>query len=334
MNFTYLPLENRLEVIHRTYAATGLSPQIIEKDWWVTAVLRALFLLPYAKNLSFKGGTALSKCYNLIERFSEDIDIAVNREKPDFTKSNTRIRNDFRRAACKFVREELQFDLSKQLENNGLNPNDFTIKVNITPITTTDPEIIEVEYNSLVAEEKYIKRKVIIEVSGRSMSEPLQPVSLQSMIDEQFPNEEFAEKSFEIQAVMPQRTFIEKICLLHEEFAKPQELIRTERMSRHLYDLVQIMDTSVAKKALSDKDLYNSIVEHRRIFIGLNGFDYSTLAPKTINIVPPDHIINLWKVDYETMQRTMIYGESLPFNKLIVKIKELNEKINKIEWEQ
>jgi len=334
MNFTYLPLENRLEVIHRTYAATGLSPQIIEKDWWVTAVLRALFSLPYAEILSFKGGTSLSKCYGLIERFSEDIDIAVNRENPDFTKTNTRIRNDFRRAACKFVREELQFDLVKQLENNGLNPNDFTVKVNITPITTTDPEIIEVEYNSLVAEENYIKRKVIIEVSGRSMSEPLQLVSLQSMIDEQFPNEEFTEKPFEIQAVMPQRTFIEKICLLHEEFAKPQELIRTERMSRHLYDLVQIMDTPVAEKALFDKDLYSSIVEHRRIFIGLNGFDYSTLAPKTINIVPPDHIIDFWKVDYETMQRTMIYGESLPFNKLIGKIKELNEKINKIEWGQ
>ena len=332
MNFTYLPLENRLEVIHRTYAATGLSPQIIEKDWWITAVLRALFTLPYAKNLSFKGGTSLSKCYNLIERFSEDIDIAVNREKPDLTKSNTSIRNELRRATCSFVRETLQFDLSKQLENNNLNPNDFTVKVNITPITTTDPEIIEVEYNSLVTEENYIKRKVIIEVSGRSMREPLQPVSLQSMIDEQFPNEEFTEQPFEVQAVVPQRTFIEKICLLHEEFAKPQDLMRTERMSRHLYDLVQIMDTPVAEKALFDKKLYNSIVEHRRIFIGLNGFDYATLTPKTINIVPPDNIIDLWKIDYEIMQNTMIYGNSLPFNKLIDKIKQLNGRINRIDW--
>ena len=332
MNFTYLPLENRLEVIHRTYAATGLSPQIIEKDWWITAVLRALFTLPYAKNLSFKGGTSLSKCYNLIERFSEDIDIAVNREKPDLTKSNTSIRNELRRATCSFVRETLQFDLSKQLENNNLSPNDFTVKVNITPITTTDPEIIEVEYNSLVTEENYIKRKVIIEVSGRSMREPLQPVSLQSMIDEQFPNEEFTEQPFEVQAVVPQRTFIEKVCLLHEEFAKPQDLMRTERMSRHLYDLVQIMDTPVAEKALFDKKLYNSIVEHRRIFIGLNGFDYATLTPKTINIVPPDNIIDLWKIDYEIMQNTMIYGNSLPFNKLIDKIKQLNGRINRIDW--
>ena len=246
--------------------------------------------------------------------------------------SKTQISDRLRRAACSFVREKLQFDLIKQLENNGLNKTDFSVKVNITPITTTDPEIIEIEYDSLFAEDSYIKRKVIVEVSGRSMSEPLQSVSLQSMIDEEFPNEEFTEKPFEVQAVVPQRTFIEKVCLLHEEFAKPHELMRTERMSRHLYDLVQIMDTPVAEKALSNKYLYNTITEHRRVFVGLKGFDYSTLAPKTINIVPPDHIINFWKTDYETMQHTMIYGESLPFNKLIEKIKKLNERINQIDW--
>ncbi|MDR2511052.1 MAG: nucleotidyl transferase AbiEii/AbiGii toxin family protein [Bacteroidales bacterium] len=332
MIFNDLSKKERLELYQAAHDNSGLSKIIIEKDWWVTAVLRALFSLPYSKHLSFKGGTSLSKCYHLIERFSEDIDIAVHREKPDFTKTNTRIRNDLRRAACKFVREELQFDLAKQLETNGINPSDFLVKVNITPVTTTDPEIIEVEYNSLFTEEDYIKRKVIIEVSGRSMREPLQPVSLQSMIDEQFPNEDFTEKSFEVQTVIPQRTFIEKICLLHEEFAKPQELTRTERMSRHLYDLVQIMDTPVAEKALADKELYSSIVKHRRIFIGLSEFDYDTLAPQTINIIPPEIVIDRWKEDYETMQGTMIYGNSLPFNKLIDKIKQLNERINRIVW--
>jgi hypothetical protein len=171
-----------------------------------------------------------------------------------------------------------------------------------------------------------------VEVGGRSMSEPLETVKLRSIIDEAFPNAAFAEKSFNAQVVVPERTFLEKICLLHEEFAKPQELVRTERMSRHLYDLGQIMDTSIADKALSNKELYNSIVKHRRLFVGLRGFDYSTLAPQTIKIVPPESVINLWKEDYETMQRTMIYGESLSFNELINKIKMLNERINRIDW--
>jgi len=330
--FFKLSERDRIEIINQTVIHKKLPAEAIEKDVWVTAVLQALFTLPYAKHLSFKGGTSLSKCYNLIERFSEDIDIAVSREKPDLTGTNTSIRNKLRRAACKFVREELQFDVKKQLENSGINSNHFSVNVNITPITTTDPETIEVVYQSLFDSNDYIKPVVKIEVSGRSMSEPLQTVKLQSIVDEDFADMPFVNAPFDVSAVVPQRTFIEKICLLHEEFAKPQKFIRTERMSRHLYDLERIMDTIIAKEALKEKKLYNSVVEHRRIFIGLNGFDYSTLAPKTINIIPPDSIIDLWKTDYEAMQGTMIYGKSLPFNKLIDKIKQLNERINRIDW--
>ena len=102
-------------------------------------------------------------------------------------------------------------------------------------------------------------------------------------------------------------------------------------MSRHPYDLVKMQNTPVAENALKNKGLYNSIVEHRRVFVGLKGFDYDTLATKTIKIVPPDSIIAQWQQDYETMQRTMIYGNSLIFNKLISRIKQLNERINQID---
>jgi predicted nucleotidyltransferase component of viral defense system len=334
MELLKLSEKERADIFRQIRVKIGLDEVAAEKDWWVTAVLRALFSLSYAEHLSFKGGTSLSKCYNLIERFSEDIDIAINREYLGFGEnlSKTQINDKLRRATCSFVREKLQFDIAKALENQGISTSLFSAKVNITPVTTTDPEIIKVEYKSLFTVSDYIKRKVIVEVGGRSMHEPLETVKLQSIIDKTFSNAAFVEKPFGVQTVVPQRTFIEKICLLHEEFAKPQELIRTERMSRHLYDLAQIMNTKVADEALTNKDLYNSVVEQRRIFVGLKGFDYATLATKTINIIPPDSIIDRWKTDYEIMQGTMIYGNSLSFNKLIDKIKQLNEKINRIVW--
>jgi predicted nucleotidyltransferase component of viral defense system len=80
MIFLQLPDNEKIELINQMHEDTKLPQVIIEKDMWVTAVLRALFALPYAENLSFKGGTSLSKCWNLIERFSEDVDIAINRE--------------------------------------------------------------------------------------------------------------------------------------------------------------------------------------------------------------------------------------------------------------
>jgi predicted nucleotidyltransferase component of viral defense system len=331
MNLTHLSENQKIDIFSLASEQTSLSQVVLEKDWWITAILRALFALPYAENLSFKGGTSLSKCWNLIERFSEDVDIAINREYLGFcgTLSKTQIRDKLRRAACSFVREKLQLDLQKQLIINEINISDFSVNVNITPDSTTDPEIIEVHYKTLFTD-KYVKPIVKLEISGRSMNEPIRKVELHSFLDDAFPNTPFVEKPFEINAVVPERTFLEKICLLHEEFAKSPEFIRTERMSRHLYDLVRIMDSPIAEEALKNKELYNSIVEHRRTFIRLKDFDYSTLAPQTINIIPPENIIDLWKADYETMQNTMIYGNSLTFNKLIDRIKQLNERINKL----
>ena len=103
-------------------------------------------------------------------------------------------------------------------------------------------------------------------------------------------------------------------------------------MSRHIYDVSQIMDTPIAERALKDEFLYNSVIEHRRRFIGLKGFDYSTLRLQTLSIVPPADVMELWRKDYEIMQESMIYGDSLPFDKLIEKIRALNDRINLMQY--
>ena len=334
MKYTDLSADEQREVIQRVQAENRLQLQIIEKDWWVTAVLRALFSLPYSEHISFKGGTNLSKCWNLIERFSEDADIAIDREYLGFggTLSKTQISDKLRRAACSFVRETLQYDLTDKLIENGILADKFKVNVNITPITTTDPEIIEVEYKSVFNTLPYIRSKVIIEVSGRSMNEPIASVELSSFIDNIFTNAPFAEPKFEVRAVVPERTFLEKIFLLHEEFSKPSDLVRTERMSRHLYDIAQIMNTPIAEKALSNEELYKTVIEHRRMFIGLKGFDYSTLLPQTLSIVPQGEIREQWKEDYKIMQETMIYGDSPSFDELIIKIQALNDRIKQLNY--
>ena len=80
MKFIDLSIDERQDILRRVQAENGMDLQIIEKDWWVTTVLKSLFALPYAEHISFKGGTNLSKCWGLIQRMSEDIDIAIDRE--------------------------------------------------------------------------------------------------------------------------------------------------------------------------------------------------------------------------------------------------------------
>ncbi|MEG1765297.1 MAG: nucleotidyl transferase AbiEii/AbiGii toxin family protein [Muribaculaceae bacterium] len=297
-------------------------------------VLKALFSSEYAPYLSFKGGTSLSKCFHLINRFSEDIDIAINRDFLGFggKLSKTQVSDRLRRASCSFVREVLAKELSNQLITLGIPTSEFEVKVNVTSVTTTDPEIIEVHYKSVLSDLSYVKNNVLVEISGRSMSEPTLQIEVRSIISENMPQAPYSDESFILTAVSPKRTFLEKACLLHEEFAQTTRDVRSYRMSRHIYDLERLMDDKLANEALNDRDLYLAVIEHRKKFIGLKGFDYTELLPQNISFVPPVNILDRWKSDYETMQISMIYGNSLPFYVLIARIKELNERFRKLKY--
>ena len=198
MKFIEISSEEQKAILDYVQENTGLKSAIIEKDWWVTAVLRAIFMLPYSEHISFKGGTSLSKCWGLIERMSEDIDIAIDREYLGFSGelSKTQISDKLRRASCSFVREQMQYDIAKQLEANGISNELFEVSVNVTPITTTDPEIIIVTYKSVTEDLPYIMPSVKIEVSGRSMKEPIAPVQIESIIDKVIPQAPFKEDKF------------------------------------------------------------------------------------------------------------------------------------------
>lgn len=338
MKYIDLSKEDRIDVLDRVSTELNIKQrEVIEKDWWVTTVLRALFNLPYAQHLSFKGGTSLSKCWHLINRFSEDIDIAIDREYLGFSGklSRTQISDKLRRATCSFVRETMQYDLAEQLYKNGITKDKYQVNVDITSISTTDPETININYDSAltfsVESENglYILPKVKVEVSGRSMSEPVSEVPIESMIDYIYPKAPFAEPKFNVRTVLPERTFLEKIFLLHEEFAKDNALIKIERMSRHMYDIGQMLKTPIAESAIRNKQLYRQVVEHRRTFIGLRGFDYDSLYPNTLNFIPPTSIIEQWKADYENMLIHMIYGETVSFEELVNNLYELNKCIGR-----
>lgn len=337
MIYTDLQTERMLTVLDQVSAQTNSTQQTIEKDWWVTQVLRVLFSLPYAEHLSFKGGTSLSKAWSIIERFSEDIDIAISREYLGFigNLSRTQVSDKLRRAACAFVREKMQYDVREAMVAQGIKEESFSVRVQITSVSTTDPETIEIEYKSALPESSYIRHCVLIEVSGRSMQEPVKVEQVQSLMDQYIPQSIVAESAFSLpNVVAPERTCLEKIFLLHEEFAKSNADIRVNRMTRHLYDLYCMKHAGVADRALQDEALYRAVVEHRRKFINLRDFNYDTLYPEHLSLEIPSNVLDLWRKDYETMQRTMIYGQSVTFDELLAEIRQLNIRIRELPYQK
>ncbi len=204
------------------------------------------------------------------------------------------------------------------------------LQLKATTSNDQDPLIIEVNYKSVTDASEYLQPRVLIEIGSRSLKEPFTEKEFCSLVGEHFNGRPFADSNITIATVNPERTFLEKIFLLHEEYQKPAGKIKVDRLSRHLYDIEKMMDTEFAEKALADKNLYQHIVEHRRTITPLRGIDYSNHTPDKINPIPPDNIIEAWKKDYEQMQQSMIYRESLSFDKLLERMKILKSRINQM----
>ncbi|NLR81932.1 nucleotidyl transferase AbiEii/AbiGii toxin family protein [Chitinophaga eiseniae] len=137
---------------------------------------------------------------------------------------------------------------------------------------------------------------------------------------------------FEIETVEPKRTFLEKIFLLHENFQKPREKWRYERLSRHYYDLYKLMGTGHAADALVDEGLYKHIVAHRYLFNHEGGVDYKQHAPATISFLPPEEVFDLWSKDFETMREYMIFGQTTDFKQMADELRILQQNINAMAY--
>ena len=320
-NWLTLTREEQIELFTQIGVKTNLPAQAVEKDAWVTLMLRMIFTSDLANHLIFKGGTSLSKAFNLIQRFSEDIDLGIDRKYLGFEEDLSKGQIRKLRSACHtFVSTDLAELLEKQLVEYGVDENLFELIVENTQVSDQDPETIKVNYQSLFDDVSYLPKRVLIEVSARSLIEPNQEVAIKSMIDKHYSETDFAEEEFIVNTTNPQKTFLEKLILLHEEFQKSSEKIRHLRMSRHFYDIGQILNSEFGQAALKNTALFESIIAHRKVLTPMKTTNYETLTLQSLNIIPPDGFLKNYKSDYKEMQSSMIHGESLDFDMLLDKI--------------
>ena len=319
----------------------NIEDNAIEKDWWVTVVLKALFNTSCGKWLLFKGGTSLSKGWNLINRFSEDIDISIGRNffgdvlNLPFAKceNNNQVKK-LRKASRDYIHGTLSAELDAELLKMGVKGytimNETVTGEPPRPIDhDSDPTIIFVNYESILPSSmRLIDARVKIEISCLSMSEPYEQCEIRSLVFDKFPEED-DEMAASINTVTPSRTFLEKALLLSEELQKEEP--RSLRMSRHLYDLDRLMDTEFGQKALNDGKLYKAIVEHRRRFYHLGYVDYDKDYPAKIDFIPQNKVMNAYRLDYESnMVDGYIYGEAKSFDELMKRMEKLLQDFRQI----
>jgi len=334
IDFHTIGKAEKVAIFNAIATEKGMPPFAVEKDWWVSRTLEIIFQMEIAKHLVFKGGTSLSKAWKLIERFSEDIDLAIDREYFGFTGDVGKNQRDkLRKKAGAYTTDVFFEELKSAFRQKGFSALRFEIIE--TGASDQDPRILEIFYpNVVTSASAYLLPRVQIEVSCRSLREPFTHKQFGSLVDEVYAGSDFAEPLFTVPTVNPERTFLEKLFLLHEEFHRPAEKMRVDRLSRHLYDIYHLTKGGIAARAFSDKKLYETIVAHRYTFSRVGNVDYNLHHPRTLNPIPTEEKMAEWKADYATMTEEMIYEENKPsFDDLIHNLRELRTALHNVPWQ-
>lgn len=335
--FLQIPERRRLLAFQEVDAAMGLQAVSVEKDFWVCWTLRELFRLPgIGEHLTFKGGTSLSKAWKLIERFSEDIDLVVDKEvlgfggdtAPDKAPSNKQRKARLEKLmdACRlWVQGTIQPAFAARI-TEALGDSGWKLEVDLE---MADGQCLLFHYPSVfpVGSAGYVRPVVKIELGARSDDWPHEPKSIQAYVIEHFPALESG-VSFTVRVLAAERTFWEKACLLHEEAFRPADKPRKLRMARHYYDLWCLLRAGVGDAALANKNLFRRVAEHREIFFRYSWVDYSTHKPGTFRLSPPtDHVAN-WRSDYREMLGPMFFGETPTFEQMMAAAAEFEKAFN------
>jgi nucleotidyltransferase AbiEii toxin of type IV toxin-antitoxin system len=309
-------------------ARLGTAVQSIEKDFWVCWTLDALFngMPPGGPRLLFRGGTSLSKAFELIPRFSEDIDITVFRddlgqpadaaELDALSGKKRRARLEAIRAACQtYVAGPLMHQLAELAA--GVVPG-ARFRIELDP-DDNDGQTLLFWYPTAIAEpDAYIRSAVKVEAGAKSALEPHVAATVRPFVSLDVPGAELFVSN--VTTVSPERTFWDKIIILHglRQWFDRRRVLRHggQRVSRHYYDVHQLMRAASAPQWLADHRLAVDCARHARVFFGSTDLGLESAAPGTFTLMPTADMRGALAKDYEAMV-AMVLGAAPSFDDVL-----------------
>lgn len=317
------------ELFNETAIRRRITPAIVEKDFWVTWILGKIFSDPYfASILIFKGGTSLSKVFNTIERFSEDIDLildwtTITKEDPLLKRSKTK-QDSFNISLNEKAHEFLTSNLLYKFKNI-LEP------LCICELNQNASLTINVVYPAVFSDE-YLRPQVLLEIGPLAAWLPSKQYSITSYAEECFP-ELFNQTTSNINVIVAERTFWEKATILHHEVNRPHDSKLLLRYSRHYYDLAMLALSDIKLNALNQLDLLINVIEFKQKFYPRPWAKYEQILENNLKLIPnEDRIADLIK-DYKEM-RAMIFGNYPKFEEILEILSQLEQEINNLNFVQ
>jgi len=327
-----LPDEERITIFRNTAQKMGVHEAIVEKDYWACLLLDYLFHgSEYRKNLTFKGGTSLSKCFGLIKRFSEDIDLILDwrllgygKDEPWQERSKTKqdaFNKDANSKAETFLAERFLPSFISDI-------SDIIGEEAKAEIEKDDLQTISFQYPKLFSAEAILP-SIRLELGALAAWTPAVDKLVMPYIYEHYPQLSQV-TSTSVTTSSAERTFWEKATILHHEANRPESSDMPMRYSRHYYDLFCIAMSEHKATALEQLDLLQRVVEFKMKFYPRSWAKYNEAVQGLIKLVPPDSRLNALQDDYDSMAE-MLFGDYPPFGELMGVIGDLEAEINHIK---
>ena len=329
--FLELAAEERKEILQTVSPQLARSASVLEKDIWVCWTLQALFSMPGAHPMAFKGGTSLSKVYGVIDRFSEDVDITLDYQA--FEENFDPFAEGVSRTKTKQFSERLK-GYVHEYANDVVAPY---LNGELAKLPTADQHAVEVDeggekiwvtYPSVLeGSDEYIRSQVLIELGGRNVIDPNETHTVSPYIAEL--TEGLVYPSNEVVVLSPERTFWEKATLIHVECNRDKLRESAERLSRHWYDLVMLAEHHTGKSAINNRELFEEVVRHKKVFFHTGYADYDACLEGHLKLLPEAGTLKGLRGDYEKMVAAgMMYSAPPSFDEIVELIRSLESRVN------
>lgn len=300
--------------------------------------LKRLFSLTGQPPLVFKGGTSLSKVFGLIDRFSEDIDVGLDRvwfgfvedrdpENASSVKASRRLLSELQAACEAHIASSLLAALEESF--GAAEP----LGEWVLSIDAGDSQTLEFQYPQSLGGEvygvaAYVRPMVLVELGARSDHSPAADYPVRSYAATEFP-EQFVNPDTSVRTLEARRTFWEKATLLHRlHHRKSPTAARAVRNSRHYYDLARMADSSVRGEALRDIPLLHRVVRHKSVYFKEAWARYDEAASGLLRLVPHDDLVGLLRPDYNRM-REMFFTDPPAFDEILETLRNLEDEVNR-----
>ncbi|MDR0781532.1 MAG: nucleotidyl transferase AbiEii/AbiGii toxin family protein [Pseudomonadales bacterium] len=332
--FFDLSKKDQREALEFGRAQTNRPARLLEKDVWAVWTLRALFESPLATDLTFKGGTSLSKVYKVIDRFSEDLDLTYDIRKliPDLIgeggdlpssrsqagKWTQAVRHRLPDWITQNVQPVIQAALTRERLNGRLE------------LGGQDNDKLFLHYPALTQGTGYVAPVITLEFGGRATGEPHQVFPITCDIAGHLAALSFPTASPLVMSVA--RTFWEKATAAHVFCA--QGRIRGERYARHWHDLAAIARSHHFASVIADRTVAMAVARHKSHFFiekAADGqvIDYETATTGHLKIVPDGEARIALAKDYAAMLAdAVMVGDALSFAGLMNACADLEIKTN------